>query len=156
MDKSTRKPAEKLWIVVADEGQARILERPNQRADLQDVEQLSDPAARADRADLRRDAYGRRAGSDLRSGGNVTSSASDDELHREALQFARIVAERLLKGLRDGEYQKLLIAAAPRFLGYLRKVLPAEVTGTVQTEIDKDFVNLGRRELTQRLFPAAA
>lgn len=155
MDTSNRKPADKWWVLVADEGRARIFERPASGT-LQEVEQLDDPVARADRADLRRDAYGRRAGSDMRTGGNVTSSASDDELHREAFQFAGIVADRLSKGLHAGDYQKLVIAAAPRFLGYLRKQLSAQVSAVVQDELPKDFVNLDRRELTDRLFPTPA
>ena len=51
------------WVVLANEGRARILALPDAGSDLEDVDELVDDAARADNADFRRDAYGRRAGS---------------------------------------------------------------------------------------------
>jgi len=142
-----------LWILVADAAVARILTLPAPGADLEDVEQLTDAAAHARRADLRRDAYGRRGGGDLRMGGNATSSASDDEQHREAAAFARRVAERLGEAYRQQRFDALRLVAEARFLGLLRKALPPEVAAVVQDEIDSDLVHADRRELTERLFP---
>ena len=139
------------WVVVADEALARIFEIPGNDKDLVDVETLTFASGRADGADLRRDAYGRRAGSGTLSGSYPTASAGEDELHREAELFARRVADWLLEKKRTNRYEALKIAAAPRFLGLLRKVLDAQVSETVVEELDKDLVNLDRRELTQRL-----
>src|SRR5687767_12144785 len=72
------------WILLADEGRARILETRKQGEDLAEIEEMTDPAAHADNADLRRDAYGRRGGDDLRMGGNATSSAGEEKLDHEA------------------------------------------------------------------------
>nr|WP_280906122.1 host attachment protein [Cupriavidus sp. LEh25] len=41
--------------------------------------------------------------------------------------------------------------AAPRFLGLLRKTLPASVTDVVSREIDKDFIHVPNNDLQQRL-----
>src|SRR5947209_5655748 len=49
-----------IWILVADESLARIFASHADSAPLVVVEELTDAAAHADRADLRRDAYGRR------------------------------------------------------------------------------------------------
>ncbi|HET9642842.1 MAG TPA: host attachment protein [Burkholderiaceae bacterium] len=145
---------EPMWIVLADEGRAQILERREPGQDLEEVEELTDAAARADNADLRRDAFGRRGGSDLRMGGNATSSAGEEKLDHEAERFARRVAERLAEAQRQHRYSQLRIAAAPKFLGRLRKVLDAQVEQAVIDEIDKDLLQLDRRSLTERLFPS--
>jgi protein required for attachment to host cells len=142
-----------LWILVADAAVARILNRPASGTDLEDVEQLTDAAAHARRADLRRDAYGRRAGDDLRMGGNATSSAGEDEQHLEAEGFARRVAERLDQAHRQGRFDALQVVAEPRFLGLLRKALTPQVAAAVVGEVDKDLVHDDRRALTRRLFP---
>ena len=75
----------KLWVLVADEGVARLLKLPEEGGDLEDVTTLTDAAAHANNADLRRDAAGRR-------GNNVTASAGVDESHQEAMSFAARVA----------------------------------------------------------------
>ena len=134
------------WVVVADEAIARFLEVPDDGGDLREVDQITDAAAHADRADLRRDAYGRR-------GSTITSSAGEDELHKEADLFARRVAERLAEAQQKHRYDELRVVAAPRFLGYLRKALPKQVSDAVVDELDKDLVQLDMRSLTQHLFP---
>jgi protein required for attachment to host cells len=137
---------EPMWIVVADEGRARFLSCPAPGRELTEMEELTDAGAHADNADLRRDAYGRR-------GPSVTSSAGEDKLDHEAELFARRVAERLAEGHRQHRYGELRIAAAPRFLGRLRKALDPEVSKSVVDEIDKDLLQLDRRELAHKLFP---
>lgn len=141
-----------LWVLVADEAAARILSLPARGQDLQEVDTLTDAAARADRADLRRDAHGRRAGADGRMGGNVTASASDDELHREAALFARRVVQWLAQAHERGRFGALRIVAAPRFLGLLRKALSPQLAQVVVDDAPLDLVKLNRRELTNRLF----
>ncbi|WP_459614231.1 host attachment protein [Bordetella sp. 2513F-2] len=145
------------WVVVADEAIARILQWPEVGDELEPVEELTDPDAHADGAELRRDAYGRRAGGGAqdaaRAGPNVTSSAGTGELHKEAGDFARRVAGHLDEALRQGRFDTLRIVAAPRFLGLLRKALTPQVADTVALELDKDLVHASGRELTERLFP---
>lgn len=152
---------ESTWVVLADEGRARILELKQPGRDLEDVEELTWPAAHAQNADFRHDAYGRRAPPDGYGGApNVQTmrasnaeSAGEEKLDHEAERFARTVAERLAQAHRQHRYERLHIAAAPKFLGRLRKVLDPEVSGSVVDELDKDLLQLDRREITQRLFP---
>jgi protein required for attachment to host cells len=137
---------EPMWIVVADEGRARFLSCAEPGRELTEMDEITDAGAHADNADLRRDAYGRR-------GSSITSSAGEDKLDHEAELFARRVAGRLAEAHRAHRYGELRIAAAPRFLGRLRKALDPEVAKSVTGEIDKDLLQLDRRELSQRLFP---
>lgn len=141
------------WIVLADEGRARILAMREPGTDLAEVEEMTDAAAHADNADLRHDAYGRRGGSDPRMGGNNMESAGEEKLDHEAELFARRVAERLAQAHRQGRFERLRIAAAPRFLGRLRKMLDPQVAKVVDDELDKDLLQLDRRALTQKFYP---
>jgi protein required for attachment to host cells len=144
-------PTRTTWVVVADEAIARIFEIPGGDEDLVDIETLTFASARAEAADLRRDAYGRRAGSGTLSGSYPTASAGESELHHEAELFARRLAGWLLEKKRANRYEALKIAAAPRFLGLLRKAVEPQVAEAVIEELDKDLINLDRRVLTQRL-----
>jgi protein required for attachment to host cells len=140
------------WLVVADEGVVRIYEKPPTGGDLEPVAELADEDAHGHRADLRRDAYGRR-GAGARPGSSVTSAASDDEMHREGARFAARIAQWLAEALAQKRYDELRIAAAPRFLGQLRKALGKQVADVVAEEIAKDFTHEGAKELTARFFP---
>ena len=135
---------EKTWIVIADEGRARILEERGPGIDLADVEEMTDAAAHAHNADLRRDAYGRRGGATL-------ASAGEEKLDHEAELFARRVADYLLDAHNKRRFDHLRIVAVPRFLGRLRKELDPQLAKAVTEEIDKDLLQLTTRELTQRL-----
>lgn len=143
----------KLWVLTADEAFARVLALPGRGQDLVEVEMLTDAAGRADDADLRRDAYGRRAGGGMLPGGNVTASAGETELHQEAQLFAHRVAQWLAEQHQKGRFTALRIAAAPRFLGLLRKALSTPVAQAVIDDCPLDLVKLNRRELTLKLFP---
>ena len=144
------------WIVLADEGRARILEMRDPGTDLAEVEEITDAAAHADNADLRRDAYGRRGGGEMAGpggrhmGGTPMSSAGEDKLDHEAELFARRVAELLQQAHQRGRFARLRIAAAPKFLGRLRKTLDPQLAKVVDEEIDKDWLQLTTRELTHK------
>jgi protein required for attachment to host cells len=143
------------WIVLADEGRARILSRIDDGEDLRELEVLEDPAAHARNADLRHDAYGRRAPAGGAQPSTATSSAGEEKLDHEAELFARQVAARLAEAHRQHRFEHLRIAAAPRFLGRLRKALDREVSAVVDEEIDKDLLQLDARTLTQRFYGGA-
>jgi len=163
--------AKTVWVLVADEALARILRRPEDGGDLEDVEALTDPAAHAKEGDFQRDASGRRAGvapqgsrqnspqHRLRGTASVTASAGEEDQHLEAQGFARRVAQHLGDAWRQKRFDELRIVAAPRFLGHLRKELDAHVSAAVSGELNKDLIHEGNGEITRRLFarePGAA
>lgn len=153
-----------VWVLVADEAIARILQWPEVGDELESVEEITDPDAHANASDLRRDAYGRRAGAApqgsrqgtqqhrLRGAASVTSSAGEADQHLEAEGFAKRVAQHLSQALQQQRFDELRIVAAPRFLGLLRKTLDANVASRVTDEINKDLVHLENSDITQRLF----
>ncbi len=146
-----------IWVVVADEAIARILERNVDTRELDPVEELTHAAAHARGQDLRRDAVGRRAGAGAAGSrgtpGNATASAGTDERHLEAAEFARRVAGHLEAAFHQRRYDELRLVAAPRFLGLLRKSLHPEVAKLVREALDKDLVHMVNSDITARVFP---
>lgn len=132
-----------VWLLVADEAIARLLEVPEDGGDPLPVEELTDPAAHARNADLRRDAYGRR-------NGTATSSAGLDASHREAEQFAARVAACVAERLQQRRFGRLHVAAAPRFLGLLRKAWTKPVQLAIGTELDKDLIHATEFEIAKQ------
>lgn len=137
------------WVVVADEAIARILQLTDTGTYLDPVEELTDPAAHASNGDLRRDAQGRR-------GESVTSSAGETGKHKEAELFASRVAAHLYEALNQQRFEALRIAAAPRFLGLLRKAMHPNVAKVVTGELDKDLVHMDNDDIAQRVFTRPA
>jgi len=160
--------AKTVWVLVADEALARILQWPEEGDELEEVEAITDPAAHAKEGDFQRDASGRRAGvapqgsrqgspqHRLRGTASVTASAGEEEQHLEAQDFARRVAQHLADAWRQKRFDELRIVAAPRFLGQLRKELDAHVSAVVSDELNKDLIHEGNGEITRRLFGGAA
>ena len=141
------------WVLLADEGRARFLALTEPGSDLVDIEELTDAAAHADDADFRHDAFPRRGGGgDLRTGGDAIGASAEDKLDHEAELFARRIAGHLAEARSKGRFERLHIAAAPRFLGRLRKALDPQVAKMVVDEVDKDLLQLNRREITRHLF----
>jgi protein required for attachment to host cells len=143
----------KTWVLVADEAIAHLYELPEDGGDLVPVEQITDPAAHTNTSEGSRDSAGRRGGDDLSMGGNVTTSAGDQMEGRESARFAAQVATLLAERLRQKRYEALHVAAAPKFLGHLRKALAKPVTAVVARELDKDLIHETAAQLTARLFP---
>ncbi|AZG15948.1 MULTISPECIES: host attachment protein [Cupriavidus] len=151
-----------VWILVADEGVARVLAPQGDNARLEEVEKVTDAGAHADNADLRRDAYGRRGqapvqgdaghpGAHAGRTATVVSSAGEDALHQEAQLFSRRVAKLLEDARNRQRFDELVVIAPPRFLGLLRQALPASVSDAITREIGKDYCQLDNRTLQQRL-----
>ena len=143
----------KLWIVVADEARARILQWQEETHALEPVDELTDAAAHAHEADLRRDAKGGYYGKGEQLMAHTTDPRTE-HLEHETELFARRVAQRLAEEQQAGHFERLRIAAAPRFLGRLRQAMTPQVSERIEGELDKDLVNLPPRELADHLFPA--
>ncbi|MDN8618089.1 host attachment protein [Variovorax ginsengisoli] len=141
---------ERIWFVVADQGRARVLERAKPRAPLQELQDLRDELALLPGAELRRDAKGRLYGRGERFMGHTTEPKTEPH-RKEAQRFARQIAHLLEQACNERRYDRLLIAAAPAFLGVLRQELPERVRKVLAGELDQDLVNLDVHQLEQRL-----
>jgi protein required for attachment to host cells len=139
----------KIWIVVADEAKARILATNKSSESLVEIKALSSTEAHEQEQDLVSDKPGRG------SNGNGQGKHAMDEktTHKEqyAIRFAKQLGDLLEKNQYKKSYMKLIIVAAPRFLGLLRKELSKNVTELVSLEIDKDLTMLEPQAIREHL-----
>lgn len=112
-----------IGVVVADEVRARVFSAQGLRGGLEEMATLTHPEARLHERDL------------------VTDDPGQDvsPRGREADRFAREVADWLQKAVNDGRFKHLVICAAPKMLGRLRRQLPDRVKTIVRLELDKDL-----------------
>jgi protein required for attachment to host cells len=146
-------------IVVADQAQARIYLLRG--AALRIAASLENEAARRHDRDLKSDRPGRvydrappvrgrrGAGAHHATGGERTPR------RQVAITFARNIAAAVGASRRQAPFDRLVLVAAPRFLGLLRRTLPAALRAQVVAELAKDWVHLPTVTLRIRVAAAA-
>ena len=147
------------WLLVADEAVAHVFQWQGSEKRLQEVQSFTHPASHAREGELRDDAQGRNAqgrqtGHTRGAMSSVTSSASLDNSHAEAIQFARELAKWLAQAQSEKRFEQLRLAAAPRFLGLLRQQFTPQVAALIQEELSKDLVHESRAALERRFLGA--
>lgn len=128
----------KTWIVVGDASRARIFAGSEAGASWSVVEDLDFPAGRERVHDLVTD----HPGSMRQSGAKGTKAGMTpptDPKEKEAMRFARTLADRLRKGRLDREYDALVLVAPPHFLGMLRGELDNVTAGLVVKSHHHDY-----------------
>ena len=80
-----------------------------------------------------------------------TAEPETDPHSKEARKFARQIADLLEQARNERRYDRVVIAAAPAFLGVLRQELPDSVRKVLAGELDQDLVNLDAHQLEPRL-----
>jgi protein required for attachment to host cells len=148
-------------IVVADRSEARFYDLVRRNAPLRAAGVLANPAARQHDRDLQSDRPGRvfdhapvagqRRGAVSRHGTSGERSARKHEAER----FARRVVRELGKAARDGRFDRLVLVAAPAFLGLLRAALPKGLKQTLAATVAKDLIHEPENALRSKL-PAEA
>jgi len=125
------------WLIVADAGGARFFEIDDDTGALTEKVNLVHPEARLKAQDVYEGDLGRKAGASM--------SPHTDRKEVEDEQFARLVAAEAKK--HGNAYDRLHLAAPPRFLGHLRKQLDKSVERKVAGTLAKDLTNLSAHEL---------
>lgn len=69
----------------------------------------------------------------------------------EARRFARQLGQRLDRGLAENRFDRVILVAAPEFLGMLRKSLSRGVELKLIDSISKDYGRSNARELEDQL-----
>ena len=67
------------------------------------------------------------------------------------IDFAKLLAERLERGLREKAFDHLVLIAPPAFLGLLRHNLGKQVMARVSEQIDKNLVRQPAAEIRRHL-----
>lgn len=127
----------KTWIVVADSARARIFKRDGRWQELDEFRDLAHPESRLRNSDLRTGGRGeqRESMGQSRHDSDWENSPADTE----AARFAQEVARALQQGRKEGAYEKLVLVAAPAFLGRLRDKLDPATAHCVVQALDKNW-----------------
>ena len=126
------------YVVVADGGRARLLKTDRWNGVLNEFEDLTNPAARIPDRERNSDRPGRTY--DSAGQGSHAMEQRTSVKHQEQMQFAKIIGGRLEQARTRGECDKMVLVAAPTFLGLLRKELSVQTARLVTAEVDKDLV----------------
>jgi protein required for attachment to host cells len=78
------------------------------------------------------------AGNGARGGGGGAPTETNNPHQNAEDEFARETAEILRRGVEDGSYEQLIVVAAPRTLGVLRKHFHKMVADRIIGELGKD------------------
>src|SRR5438445_11528888 len=136
------------WIVLADSAIARVYEPLAGRRDWTLIAELTHPQSRAKESELGRGKPGRVKQS---AGSRAALEPPTPRKEVEMEKFARQIAKTLDDALVRKAYDRLVLAAAPEFLGVLRGVLSERVEGGIAATIEKDYLHLDPPEARERL-----
>lgn len=135
----------KLWILVADSSRARIFTTESSKAPLIELKELDHAESRMHERDLTSDLPGRSYDSVGQGRHDMEPSTAVKEI--EAQAFARELADYLENGVKQKRCNRLVIAAAPAFLGLLREKISERIRGIVRYEFDKNFTQLTAQQI---------
>jgi protein required for attachment to host cells len=130
--------AESYWVVVADEYKSIFYARDKKFSPLKELSSLQNETAREKTGDLISDRGGR-AFDSFGQGRHTMASEKGDPKAHSAVVFAKEIADKASAAKKRGSFDKLIVVAAPRFLGLLR---PALATAGIEPDrtIDKQVV----------------
>lgn len=139
----------KTWILIAHRGGARLFENPGPGKGVDLVKEIPHPEGRLKNQDIDAD----RPGRTFDSHGQERHALEREQMPAEhlAVQFARQLAGMLDEGRVHRQYDRLVLVAEPRFLGWLRDALSPETAQRLVASLDKDLGEVDVRELPERL-----
>ena len=127
-----------IWILVANQAEAQIYSAGQIRGNLVLVDTLTHEEGAARARDLNSDAPGRVHD---RMGSARHSMEPDTGVKEESRRrFVKKIVELLESANFRGDYDRLVLLAAPAMLGVIRKTLTSKLTKAVIKEIPKDVI----------------
>lgn len=142
------------WVLVADAGNARVLETEGLGQALQPVSGMHWSQELPRSSELGHDRLPRGHES-VGPGRHAVEPKSDP--HRELKRtFAKDIAARLVAAAEAKSFERLIIVAPPVMLGDLRQELPRAVKDRTAAEIAKDLVAVPDHEIRKHLLDVVA
>jgi len=143
-------------IIVADRAEARFYDADRADSKLRLAAEMTDPGAHLRDRDYKSDRPGRVF--DHAAGGGRRGAVSHHDTggerkprKREAGLFARRIVDVLTRAQQEDCFDRLVLMAAPEFLGDLRNAMPKSLSAMVAVEIRKDLVRQDERAIRRRL-----
>lgn len=137
----------RMRIVVANQAEAAFYDLDSRTGEPKFATRLTDPLAHLHDRDLKSDRPGRfsdhapLAGGRRGATGQHGTGGERSPRKHEAALFAGRIAEQLEHARGNAEFDRLVVMAAPAFLGLLRKAMPDSVRSHVAAEVGKDLVS---------------
>lgn len=139
---------ETTWIVVASRDEVRIFSRKG-KEHLVLERDIGNPLGRLKEHDLVSDKQG--ASTDNRMRARQSYSLEESARERALKDFYREVCDQLDHALATHQFNKLVLVAEPRLLGYIRGIISKNVYRAISQEISKDLSMERDAEIEQRL-----
>lgn len=136
------------WVVVADRGCARIFATNTENSALTEVESLINPEGRMKQSECVSDQKGHIIG---HGGMPVAAEPKTEFATKTAEPFAAEIVDHLESGRNAQKFGRVILIAAPKFLGILRSKIAAPLSRLVDIEIDKDYTSCTPAELAAHL-----
>lgn len=151
-----------MWILVANTSSARLFEGQRRYSSpgefefesLEKIDEWTHEEGRARNQELETDRPGRhydRSGPGEGSGNKSGWEPAEEPKTHEARGFARTLAERLQRGFEGDEFDALVVAAPPKFLGLMRESTDPRIHQVIESEIGKDLSGESIHDLKERL-----
>ena len=138
-----------MMIVVADSSRARIFTVDSAHSPLIEIETMAHPEGRSHEQDLVSDMSGKESGKG--GGGDHAYQEKIEPKKQEMIEFGKRVADYLDDARKANKLNKLLIVAAPAFLGELRTHLSAETREIIAFELDKNLAHHDVEDIREHL-----
>lgn len=137
------------WVIVANQAEARIYDMSRRGQLLSVVDEFVHEAGRLHVQELVTDVPGRVHD---RQGEGRHSMESDVGAQQDSIRrFARRIIDYLDAAAGRGAYDRLVIVAAPAFLGELRKHVSPHLAARIVLEIPKDMVGTATKKIAALL-----
>jgi len=144
------------WILVCDASRAKLFSAELPEDDWSRLREFDDPEGRKTSKEIEPSAQPGR----MQESRSVGARRSSMEPHttpkeKEAEWFAKELAKFLEEATAKNEFDALVLAAPPHFLGMLNGALTKQSAKHLRATVDKDLVMLNDAEIRQRLIDAA-
>ena len=139
----------KYWVLVANSGQARILEMQRKPYEFHQVSELVSETQHLTNKEIVSDASGRVY--HAQGPGTHSMKPRSDPHENAEEQFSRSLARKMERAARLGRFDQLLVIADPRTMGRLRQQMDRSLAGRVADEISLDLVGLPLNQLEPRV-----
>ena len=136
-------------IIVADSARARVFTFAADRSELVEIDDLAHPEGRLHDREITSDLPGKDIGG-TGSGGH-THEEKVSPVEHELSEFARRIAHYLDDARKANKLSKLMLLAAPAFLGELRSQFSAELKKLIVFELDKNLAKMDVADIKKHL-----
>lgn len=136
----------KTWIVLADGAKAIVFCQKGEGEAIDQIGKLESAEAKLQTHEIGVDRPGRSFES-MSSGRSAVEQTDFHNLAKE--RFAQDIADWLYRN--ESEFDRLILAAAPKTLGELRTILHKNVQGKIVKEVNKDLTTTPDQNLGEEL-----